>query len=358
MGRMHSHDEDHAHSLGGGEERFITLKAVRRCLWQRRPILATLFLLSGFAVVLPPDTVSSHSVPISDTQSGITIMPANHSQQPTAAGEALSISPTKPDQSRAASQEALVAEPAVDIPPPVEQSVTTKLRAAALEGGRSTVKALGSSASPANLGFLVAVLSARDNFSRRKFIRGDWTKEFMTDSQEQHSGSALSKVVFVVGDRGTSGEESAIQDQLMKEQRQFGDILLVDAEDFYENSAKKMVAFYRLLHQLKLTFVSLLKMDDDTVMLLGRFFQTLHPGPCVHFYLGTCTTPSRSPILDALESKDKLVWWGSMRIREQAAREEGSKWAVKWEDFQVRTSSRVSRLRVCFAILFWLSHFS
>lgn len=125
----------------------------------------------------------------------------------------------------------------------------------------SKIESIWSSTTP--LEYLVVALSARGNIERRNNIRELWGKEFLSEAMKRDQPSAI---YFAVGNNFCAysfspGEDicgsdpvrqPTIEDKaLWKEQQQYGDIMFVDIEDSYQNSAAKMLRLYEQIYKSK-----------------------------------------------------------------------------------------------------------
>ena len=237
---------------------------------------------------------------------------------------------------------------------------------------RSTVAALGSIGEPASVDYLIAVLSARKNFERREEIRAGWSRELA--QQARARGMSL-QVVFIVGDMGDGGSnaegkdfrhsasgsdspvspsgavsvsslgEEELDAHMMKEHLHNDDMFVVccGVVDVYDNSANKMVGFYRTLFKIGLKYRGVVKMDDDTVLFPERllavldvntspcWFSALPPGQreCNKEEQGGGLIPSVGSVLrDAKTEGGAMLWWGNFRISENVGRSPELKWKV------------------------------
>jgi hypothetical protein len=199
----------------------------------------------------------------------------------------------------------------------------TQARVRTAREGRSTVASLGGRKHPASCGFLVAVLSARENVRRRERVR-QWARSFERASLRVHGGPP-SRVVFIVGDTAAVGDGTlGLRERaLSAEQAKHQDLLVVDAVDEYHNSAAKMLSFYQLLHDISLDIKDgLIKMDDDAIMIPDKFFAALYLSPCAQRSTDgeVCEQPGRpSHALSALRS-GAFIWWGHFRVNEGVQR--------------------------------------
>ena len=109
---------------------------------------------------------------------------------------------------------------------------------------------------------LIAVLSARNNFGRRKLARSTWIKTL----REKSTGA---DVVFVLGQRicfPHCSTQSIETKRIATEQEKYSDILLLPVADKYKSSAKKMLLFYVWVSQnIPQKYFCILKLDDDTL---------------------------------------------------------------------------------------------
>ena len=203
--------------------------------------------------------------------------------------------------------------------------------------------------------FLVAALSGRavNPYSgRREKIRNSWAREFRSKSVEHEMPS---RVVFIVGNNGCSylvnstggdgsycragshrmqpsSDEERQQDmQLMEEQRLHRDIVFVDIEDTYQNSASKMLGFYRAILDSRISYEALIKMDDDGVILPTAFFETMvAPASDID---GIIRQP-HMPSLRTQMNRGGPRWLGNFRSRQVAFTEienERNKKASQWK---------------------------
>jgi hypothetical protein len=239
-----------------------------------------------------------------------------------------------------------------------ETLAQARVRAAA--EGRSTVAALGGRKHPAKCGFLVAVLSARENAERRERVRG-WAQPFLAASLRVH-GYPRSQVVFIVGDGSTAATTTSppadgnISRALGAEHARHGDLLAVPVVDVYRNSAAKMLSFYRLLHDISLVGTAVIKMDDDAILFPRAFFEALYVSPCAQlssvaaYSSGAddgkkeeqeeqvCEQPGLpSRTLRALRRPRAYVWWGSFRVGEAVQRRynpSSARWALSRQELR------------------------
>jgi hypothetical protein len=153
---------------------------------------------------------------------------------------------------------------------------------------------------------LIAVLSARNNFGRRKLARSTWIKTL----REKSTGA--DDVVFVLGQRicfPHCRTQSIETKRIATEQEKYSDILLLPVADKYKSSAKKMLLFYVWVSQnIPQKYFCILKLDDDTLPNINLIRQRL-----VSFRLQNVI------------QRSMRWWWGDFRLQ-RVERDPSSPW--------------------------------
>lgn len=108
-----------------------------------------------------------------------------------------------------------------------------------------------------NLTLLVMISSHASHADRRRVIRSNWASETLWKSYLQERGVSFG-LLFLIGD----AKNKTMSDNLLKESKIFGDILIEKLEEsFYSLSYKIMIGF-QWIHE-KCSFDYVLKGDDD-----------------------------------------------------------------------------------------------
>jgi hypothetical protein len=119
--------------------------------------------------------------------------------------------------------------------------------------------------------------------------------------------------------------------QLLKEQREHQDIVFLDIEDSYQNSAAKMLAFYRAVFESRLKYEALVKMDDDGAIIPRAFLEGME-SPAAD--IDGIVRPERSSTLRAELQRAGPRWLGNFRSQQQAftdAKTTRNAKAAKWK---------------------------
>ncbi|KAK4005956.1 hypothetical protein OUZ56_011081 [Daphnia magna] len=121
-----------------------------------------------------------------------------------------------------------------------------------------------------NQSVFIPVISAPDNFDKRRMIRQTWTKHLMDVCERGHLGSA--RFAFVLG----MTENNVTQGKIEEESKNFGDIIQIEMSDFYRNLPFKMAGLFNWLHKncAKVDFV--FKVDDDVYVNVHNLAQFIH----------------------------------------------------------------------------------
>lgn len=118
-----------------------------------------------------------------------------------------------------------------------------------------------------NLSVLVIVHSAPDHFERRNAMRDTWTN----DSLYKHLGTV--RVLFLLG-RVSSPK---LQQDIEVEFKTYKDLLQGDFIDAYRNLTHKGVMGYKWISEHCKNVKIVLKVDDDVVVDMFRFFTDYYP---------------------------------------------------------------------------------
>ena len=122
---------------------------------------------------------------------------------------------------------------------------------------------------------VTVIVSAVANFERRQTIRQTWLSEIVN--------SKIVKYYFVIGTDGLSVSENG---QLIIERKNYSDLLLLDnVPDAYENLTRKILESFKWVHNHD-KFEYLLKVDDDSFVILSRLIHELNRLPSSRLYLG------------------------------------------------------------------------
>lgn len=115
--------------------------------------------------------------------------------------------------------------------------------------------------------FLLVIVSSspkkQENADKRSMLRQTWGNIKNTHIQQQW------KVVFMMGKASTSGMNEAI----MKEQEEYGDLLIGDYRDAYRNITTKLLMAFQWASRLKCNYV--LKTDDDVYIDIPKLIKWL-----------------------------------------------------------------------------------
>ena len=122
---------------------------------------------------------------------------------------------------------------------------------------------------------LTIIVSAVSNFERRQTIRQTWLSEIVN--------SKIVKYYFVIGTDGLSVSENR---KLIIERKNYSDLLLLDnVPDAYQKLTQKILASFKWAHNHE-KFEYLLKVDDDSYVILSRLIHELTRLPSSRLYLG------------------------------------------------------------------------
>jgi hypothetical protein len=187
----------------------------------------------------------------------------------------------------------------------------------------------------ASLRYLIVANSARANSVRRNNMRELWGRELVAEARRWNQ---TSKLVFTVGRNKcaysfTAGESicgglakppSSEDVALWHEQKTHQDLMFVDVQDGYRNSAAKMLKFYEQLAASSVSFAAVVKLDDDAIIFPSRFFDAMMK-PLTDIDGKSMRGGAKSSLHLKLDSKEP-VWIGNFRLNDRVIAT--GKWAV------------------------------
>lgn len=149
---------------------------------------------------------------------------------------------------------------------------------------------------------LVLVHSAVRHFDRRLSFRETWANYKLFSSN-------FMRVVFVLG----TTEDREIQNRIMKESSENGDIVQGDFLDVYRNLSHKAITGLRWIHERCSQAQFIVKVDDDVFLNVFTLFNLL---------------------TKEFSGKDRHIWCHMLPGRNDAIPRKGTKWDVAPNEFQ------------------------
>ena len=126
----------------------------------------------------------------------------------------------------------------------------------------------------------VAVISATENFNRRKMIRQTWYNHLKTLRQEELVD--LAGFAFILG----ITKDEITQIKIQEESKTWGDIIQIEFTDIYENLTYKVAALLNWFYRFCGSVDFVLKVDDDVyvnVDILAHFVKLYNESNYIMF---------------------------------------------------------------------------